>query len=886
MKQRKILDIIIYCFVLLIVTSCSTKKNSFTSRSFHNLTSHYNGYWNARDKMNSAVNEMVNAGFDNYTTTLTVHYYDNQKEAQTLKPTLDKCIEKSFLMIRRHSMVFESDEKVKWIDDCYFLAGQCYFYEKDFNNARRIFQYILKTYDKSEIKYSAKLWLAMTYIQNKEYEKAVNLLDDLQKSVDNLETPTDIRKKLPIVYSDYYILQSKDSLAMKYLESALTLNKMNRKLRQRISFIMGQIYQEESQYPLAMSYYQKSTKGSNFNIVFNSRIRMAQCADINNTNAVIKSLQKMLKEDKNKKYKDQIYYALAEIAKRGGDTSKFISSLRLSVSSSSSNNYQKALSAYELADFYFSVKKYIESQPYYDTTVQFLPQDYKNYIEIKQKTTVLGDLVKNLLVVQNEDSLQRIAKMDEPQRMALINNIIDSIKEKARIDKELEMQRQRNYNNSVINQYENQQTQNKLGNTVSWYFYSSQTVSAGITDFKKKWGDRKLEDLWALKNKQSFSWDDTASMAVDTTAADTTQRVTDNTDPQFYLQDLPLTKEKIDASNVKIEDALYAAGFIAMDQLNDYHLSNDCFMELVNRFPETDHKLTSYIMIYLNCKETKDDVCMGDVSAKIIAEYPESDFAKLLKDPSYLIVMSDKLEASKQLYSDIYDAAQDRMYDLVSLYSDEGVSLKDKNYTSRFLYFSALSDLATKGEKDSVAIVKLNNIVTNYSKDDIAPIAQELLTYLIPKETKVQDSATLSKIEEAKQVEQKLQEEISQYKFVCNAQYFYVLLINTQKANAKAISTRVSDYLLRYHKLDNLSSVERVYNDTCEMITVSSFSDCNKALEFYNNAIINNYIFSSLANDAYYHFIISRDNYPVFYKNKNIDAYMYFFRKKILQEGK
>ena len=882
MERKTLFKYIIYFVVLLIVTSCSTKKDTTLRRGFHNMTSHYNGYWNARENVEAAVDNMIKSGSDNYLTTLTVNYYGNKKESQSLKSSMDKSIEKAYVMIRRHSMVFGGEEKVKWIDDCYFLIGQCYFYEKDFNNARRIFQYVITTYEKNNIVYDAKLWLAMTYTQNKEFEKAANVLEELQKPVEDLLTSTETRRQFPIAYADYYILQEKNSEAIPYLEQTVLLNKYNRRAKQRANFILGQIHQELENYTEASEYYKNSTKGPDFRITFNSKIRMAQCTDIGNTAKVLRSLQKMLKEGKYAEYKDQIYFALAEIARRNGDTTKLIENLALSVQTSVSNDYQKAMSAQQLADLYFQSKKYIQSQPYYDTTIQFLPQDYPNYVELKEKTAVLDKLVENLKIVQIEDSLQSVAKMDPTIRAAMIDSIIAEIEEQERINKELEMQRQRAYSNSLMTQYENQQTQNRLGTSVSWYFYGSQTVSAGISDFKKKWGDRKYEDLWVFRDKHVLSWDDLGN--VDTTSVDTTAMasiVTDPKDPQFYLQNLPLTEEQMEASNKKIEDALYQAGFIAMDQLSDYKLSNECFDQLVVRFPETDHKLTAYIMMYLNCRETSDEACMTQLGAAIQSEYPESDFAHLLRDPSYLVVMTDRLEAADNLYSDTYSAFDDKMYDLVDLFVEEGADLEDKKHMAKFLYLSSLSRLIQNGETDTLAIDQLKTITKDYSGEEVSTLAADLLKYLVPEEEPVLDSVTMAQVAEEKAQQEALKKEVSLYKYVCKANYFYVLLVKSS-ANVKAISTRVSDYLIRYHKLDQLSSVARLLNDDYEMITVSTFPDCNKAMEFYDNAVINNYIYSGLNPDDYYHFVISQENYPVFYKSKNIEAYLIFFNDKLM----
>ncbi|MDR2083528.1 MAG: tetratricopeptide repeat protein [Bacteroidales bacterium] len=881
MKSKNIIITLLVIMLVVVFSSCSTKKNTFTRRSYHNLTTHYNGYWNANDNLKTTVKQMRDNGVDNFMSVIPVVYYGNKQEAQSMKPNLDNSIEKSFLMIRRHSMVFNSEEKIKWIDDCYMVIGKSYFFQKDFSNARRTFQYIIKTYPNKTTQHEAQLWLAKTYIQNREFEKAQVILEDMQPLINNFEVVRSIQKEFPIVYADYYLSQKKYDDAVKYLEKSLEQNKGNKKLKQRVNFILGQINQQQESYSDASKYFKKSTKGNDFMITFNSKIRMAQCADPKEGAYVVKILNKMLKEDKNKDFRDQIYYALAEVARRNGDQQSEMKYLALSVATSVNNNYQKALGAYKLADIYFEQKKYIESQPYYDTTVQFLPTDYVDYVQIKEKTNILTDLVSNLMIVQTEDSLQNLATMDESKRMAIIGGIIADLKEQERIQREIEMQQQRDFSASTVSQYEDQRLTGRLGSTNNWYFYNNQMVSSGISEFKRRWGNRKQEDLWFLKNKQSFSWDELDDIVIDDSVTDTTEYITDVMDERYYLQYLPLTEEKMALSNEKIEKALYDAGFISSERLGDLELSNECFNNLIRRFPESKYLLLSYYMKYMNCQEMTDIACVNETKSNIISKFPDSDYAKLLQDPTYAITMRERLDASRNLYTDVYLTYEDKMFDVVQLYAQEGIELNDSDFVPKFLYMSAMADLA-KNEDSESAFIKFKEITEKYSNSEVSPLAQNMIDYFGKGEEVVMDSATMATIEKEKQEQEKFEQEVSQYKYKCNTTYFYVLVLDNTKSNIKATTTRVSDYLMRYHKLDNLKSNSVMLTDKYELVTVVSFTDCNKALDFYENAIVNQYIYAGLPSDAYYHFVISQENYPVFYRSKNLDAYIYFFNTKLL----
>ena len=57
---------------------------------------------------------------------------------------------------------------------------------------------------------------------------------------------------------------------------------------------------------------------STYEMEFNAKINLAQCyrSQSGRSDFIVKKLMKMLKDDKNKDFLDQIYYALAQIALR------------------------------------------------------------------------------------------------------------------------------------------------------------------------------------------------------------------------------------------------------------------------------------------------------------------------------------------------------------------------------------------------------------------------------------------------------------------------------------------------------------------------------------------------------------------------------------------
>ena len=307
--------------IVMSIASCSTKKDTFTSRTYHNLTSHYNVYWNGRESMDEGIATLEEKVVDNYTRVLPVYNYGTDAEAQSIFPEMDRAIKKGSIAIQKHSMNFSGQERVKWIDDCYMMIGEAYFYKKEYISARRTFNFVIKDFGDNSIKYDAMLWLAKTYNQLEEYEKAEPLLNLITKDEGEGLVPLAVSNELPQVYADHYILQEKHEVSIDYLYEALSYNPTRSK-KVRMMFILGQIFQANDDLGRATNLYkQVISKNPPYEMAFQAKINMAKSYDASSgdSKSLIKFLTKMIKDEKNKDYLDQIYFALAEVALKDND---------------------------------------------------------------------------------------------------------------------------------------------------------------------------------------------------------------------------------------------------------------------------------------------------------------------------------------------------------------------------------------------------------------------------------------------------------------------------------------------------------------------------------------------------------------------------------------
>jgi hypothetical protein len=63
---------------------------------------------------------------------------------------------------------------------------------------------------------------------------------------------------------------------------------------------------------------------------------------------------------------------------------------------------------------------------------------------------------------------------------------------------------------------------------------------------------------------------------------------------------------------------------------------------------------------------------------------------------------------------------------------------------------------------------------------------------------------------------------------------------------------------------------------------VGNFNSIRDAMNYYNTIINNEYVFANLDKDDFSGFAIAQENYPVFYKDKDVKKYLAFFKKNYL----
>jgi tetratricopeptide (TPR) repeat protein len=865
---------------LLGIGACSTKKNTWTRRTFHNITAHYNAYYNGQVTLTEAQQDIAKNHKDNYSEILDIFPLGTMESVKTHSMKFDRIMEKASLVIHKHSMVFNDIERNPWIARSYFMIGQARFYAHEYGLAKQVFRYVISKYPKSDVRYDAQLWIAHIQVIQGDYDEARGNLGALENYIKSGETTDKTKQRYPLIYADLYLKQENYTAAIPYLRQALKA-KMKKNDRARIYFILGQVLQEQNQFSDAIDAYRMVLKSNPvYDLDFNARINMAQCFDGSgeDSKTIISQLNKMLKDEKNKDYLDQVYYALAGVALKTGDEAQAIEYLKLSVEKSTNNNLQKSFSSLKLADIYFANESYENAQAYYDSTILFLPKTYPDYDQLKERKDILTELVSNILIVQYQDSLLDLADMSASQRNKVIDGIIQQVIEEDRRKQEEEMLRQQ----SLQFMEENRRTTQSVtqGKSQKAYWYNPQTLSFGFTEFQKKWGQRKLEDYWRLSSKVVMEFGSEEEMEEEAAAAkDSLQKLkNDKKSRAYYLADVPLTQEMKDTANRKISDALYNMGFIYKEQLQNRPKATESFEKLLKRYPKTKHTPAAYYFLHQLFTIVDDDGEANFYKKALIKEYPESDYAKLIEDPEYYKKLQQDSEKANDLYEKAFRMYKLNKYDKAIKYASEAISTypDEKVVLAQCALIKALS--IGKTSDTTSFLVALNTVVNSYDGSESAQLAQVLIDR-IKAGQKVGKGGTENPAT-AGRGDASNSEKPSIYDSNRKNTHMFIVIVNRKNMRSVEMQQSITQHNDKYFATDRLTVSAIPLDQNNIIVGVSNFKDADAAVVYLKTLQRNKEARTMLRKVNNEYFIISQENYTRLYKSRNLEAYKQFYKKQ------
>jgi hypothetical protein len=527
--------------------------------------------------------------------------------------------------------------------------------------------------------------------------------------------------------------------AIFHLKKAVNFTK-NRYEKTRWTFILAQLQEKNNQLKDAYANYAKVVKSNAaFEMSFNAnlaRIKLEENASGKDFNKIA-TLKRLLKEDKNREFKDQIYYQIANTFLQQGDLSQAQEYYQTSAHTIPGSQKQRGLSYLKLAEINFdSLKNYTQAQLYYDSTLQSLPREYPGYQNIVIKANNLQYLAQRLTLIEKEQELLMLSTLTPEAREAYINEKIKTKVEKEAVKKE-------ENTNQAFMSIPQASASNK--NAGAFYFNNPLAMSQGMSDFKKRWGNRKLQDNWRISGSSSIN-NNAASLANNLGGLNnnlTTQ--IDNTDSlkADFLKTIPLTSEKRAASLNKIKTARYEIALFYKDVLDDKIASIEALELLIKDYNPQDEKLAEiYYQLYriyekINIQQS------NKYKALLIEDFPQSIYAKAIINPNFNKDDQAAIDVLMLQYEEIYALYQQKKYS-ETIQKINTLTAKVNHYPSvapKFYYLKTMALGYT--EKPQSFVEQLQKIVDDYPSDStIIPTIKTQLAYINTHKTNFYNRST------------------------------------------------------------------------------------------------------------------------------------------------
>ena len=721
-NSKSLLYLSAICVAIILLYSCASQSNSIANKGLQNLSAKYNYIYNSNILLSTYQEELSLTIKDNYDQLLPIYIapapIDFITESLKVKELED--------ITKKAQAIIAEKNQSNYIDEAYLLLGKTNFYQSEFFNAVAYFDYTAKTFKTSKKTYLKALnWKARSLIQLSDSIAVSKVLDTVKKYIDSVKT----NKAEPLATLAQMSIYKKDyKAAITYLKYAIKeTNEMQS--RTRWPYILAQLYEREKDYKNSLRYFEKVEKSNApFEMYFNAKLSKIRIKDF--LNPILtdrkKELLKLLKDDKNLDFTDQIYYEVAEDYYADLDFSKALSFYQRSAKMSTINQFQKGLSYLKIAELNFKdLRDYFSAKLYYDSAVTTLPKEYPNYETIVNKAGNLAYLAERYQLIATQDTLQSIARLNEKERNKKLDLMFESKKEISLINKSENLIRNNQRNGSQIRDGEG-----------TFYFSNLTAVSNGLADFKKRWGNRFLTDNWRQSVKSSSQLNqqnqtlalnnkkDSLNTAPINLATEKAEKI------KNFIAQLPLSADQLKNSDQLIIDAYFETASFYQQALNDQNEAIKIYELLLQRYPQNNHLESIYYSLYLGYKEI-DQAKAIRYKNLVLDNYPNSVFAKIIKDPNFSIKQNELEIEINKLYNTTFATYVEKDFlKVINSVAEVKQRFPNNNLQAQYDYLRAIAIGRTQNV-DSL-LIAFNQLIDEYSDDQlINPLVKNHIAYII-----------------------------------------------------------------------------------------------------------------------------------------------------------
>ncbi len=724
------------------------KKIRVPQRILQNTITRYNYFFNASNKLNEVINRAKLAFQDDYTKLLPFYNY-------TLEKTAEDGIQLDSIIWKSNSGIVLHDLRSDWTDDLYLLWGASYYFQRKFDSARILFQFINYSYAQRD-KYGntraigsaqdrnnalsistpekrgimrkmisgppprrndAFIWQVRNYIADQKLAEAASLIEALRRDP---VFPERLREELHEVQAWWYYQQQNWDSAAHHLSLALG-QASSQNERARWEYLLGQLYERSGKWTEAERFYSRSIpRTTNPILEIYARlgsIRTNRDGGKDEIENNIRELRQMAKRDKYLDYRDIIYFMAAQMQRQTGDLDATKVLLVNSVQVPANNPGQRNQAFEQLAQICLQRKEYRQAYNYFDS-IRLDDPKLQNPDSIRQLKDVLGIIASQLEIIERQDSILRIIRMPEEERKDFIRKLVKEIRKKQGL-KDEPSKNVGGGTTSVNNLFGGGGDQKG-----EWYFYNASSRSRGQAEFQARWGNRPNADNWrrsAVLNGTKLPTDGISNPGGNTTSP------TSGVDFESLYASLPTSPAQQKKLHDSLQQAWFALGKTYIQRMEDCGNGTIALEKITTSYPEFQPMDEALFLLYYCAQRSGDSTRARTIRSWLEKDFPNAEKTNLIvtgKDP----VLENQAQATA-LYQSIYEKFVAGQHNEALQRKKAADSLYGRNFwTPQLTYLEAIHHIQQRA--DSLAIDRLQHITREFKSSTLAPKAENLLQVL------------------------------------------------------------------------------------------------------------------------------------------------------------
>ncbi len=823
------------------MSSCSTKKDAFVNRNWHALNTKYNVLYNGNLAFEEGREQLNESYRDNYWEVLPVERLqvteDIKLDSEDNNPNFERAEDKATKAIQKHSMEIRGEERNPQTDEAFLLLGKARYFDQRYVPAIEAFNYVLQKYTDSDKLNEATIWREKTNIRLSNEELAIKNLKRLMR-LERLKDQeyADARAMMAQAYIN---LKAPDT-AIQQLKIATAYTKKNSE-KGRYLFIIGQLYNElgyKDSANLAFEGIVKLQRKTPRVYWVNAHLQKLMNTEITDQNKeeLLEYLTWLEENRENRPFLDKIYRQIAVYYNTLDQDSLSLAYYNKSLRIAGRSTQLLALNYEDLAEYHFEKSEYKTAGAYYDSVLPNLSENTKKYRIIRKKLDNLEDVIAYEGTVQYADSVITLYNMPLAERERYFQGYIDTLKAEA----EEEIAKEEAKLEAGFAAFG--ASKGGKENRGKFYFYNITSLGYGKTEFKRRWGNRTLEDNWRWSNKATGQATEIGAEPL--AGTDTPKNLTEDQkySLEYYMNLVPTEIGVIDSLRKERNFANYQLGLIYKEKFKENMLAAGKLESVLRSDPEERLILPSKYNLYKIYEEVGSPLA-ADMRENIIINHPNSRYAELLLNPRAVLEASE--DGPDAQYARLFTLFKQQEFLRVITGAEESISrFTGDPIVPKLEMLKATAIGRLQGFREFKEA--LNYVALNYPNQAEGKKAQEMVAEQLPK---LEPNGFVSGIGESAQ----------NWKVVFPFK-------RSQDETAVKLMTRLEEALKELRYPNKVS--KDVYNLEDEFVVVHGFKSKDFALGFVE--LLKNNKDYRIRNE---NFVILADNYKTVQIHKNLHDY-------------